>query len=237
MTDHFLWAHPVFWHHVTRLGEAQILLPAAVVLALWLARRDGGQRLALAWLGGVAVAAVLTTATKVAFIGWGVGVAALDFTGISGHAMFAAAIYPLLLAALLPARHGIASAWGLAAGTLLAVLIGVSRIAVQAHTWSEVIAGLVLGGATSALALVVARWPRSALPWWLPIGLAVWLLATPLRLPPSRTHDWVTRLALVLSGRDQPYKRITSGHVLPCDEQQRTHILACGIHAPPLSKS
>ena len=41
-----------------------------------------------------------TTASKVAFIGWGLGLSALDFTGISGHAMIASAVYPLLLGTL-----------------------------------------------------------------------------------------------------------------------------------------
>src|SRR5438128_493159 len=89
-----------FWFFVTRLGEAQILLPAALLFSWWLARRVATRPLVQWWLGLLAGAAAITTATKLAFLGWGIGIAALDFTGISGHAMFAAAVYPLLTAAL-----------------------------------------------------------------------------------------------------------------------------------------
>ncbi len=91
-----------FWLLLTRLGEAPILLPAAM-LALWaLSRHAAGRRLALGWLGSLGSAVFLTTATKVAFIGWGLGWPAIDFTGISGHAMFAAAVYPLLFGTWAP---------------------------------------------------------------------------------------------------------------------------------------
>ena len=45
-----------------------------------------------------AAAALITTVTKVAFIGYEVGYAPLDYTGISGHAMFAAAVLPVSIA-------------------------------------------------------------------------------------------------------------------------------------------
>ena len=197
----------LFWQLVSRLGEAQILLPAALALCWWMARRPELRPLAQRWLVLVAAAAALTTLTKLAFIGWGIGSAALDFTGISGHVMFAAAIYPplfyLVAAARTPARRR--AAW--LAGWALVLLIGVSRVVVQAHSWSEVIAGLVVGGAASAGALWVMRARHAAVPWWLPAGVAVWLVLTPTQAPASTTHDLVTRLALGLSGHSQPYTR------------------------------
>jgi membrane-associated phospholipid phosphatase len=196
-----------FWHGFTRLGEAQLLLPALLLAALWLALQPGGWRPAGAWLGGTAAAAMLTTATKVAFIGYGLGLAALDFTGISGHAMFAAATLPPLLhlaGGALPAPRRRAL---LALGVALAAAVAVSRVRVQAHSWSEVAAGWALGMAVSALALRAGPWPALPLARWLPLLLAAWLLAGIVTAPPSRTHDWVTRLALAQSGRAQPYQR------------------------------
>ena len=105
---------PAFWHPLTRLGEAQLLLPALLLAAVWLARSPGGGRLAGWWLATTGAAALLTTATKVAFIGYGVGYAPLDFTGISGHAMFAAAVLPPLV--LLAGSTGLAAGVGGAAG-------------------------------------------------------------------------------------------------------------------------
>src|SRR5947208_3636310 len=92
------------WSLIGRLGEAQLLLPAALAFAWWLARRSEARPLVQWWLSLMALAALVTTITKVAFIGWGVGNAAFDFTGVSGHAMFAAAVYPLLCAGVAASR-------------------------------------------------------------------------------------------------------------------------------------
>lgn len=206
-----------WWHLLTRLGEAQILLPAAALALLALLRDAPGRRLALWWTGLGGAAVLATTASKVAFIGWGVGSAALDFTGVSGHAMFAAAIYPLLLGAMAPSlgrwlspthRVSPATVWvAVACGAALAAAIGVSRVVVQAHSVSEVLAGLLLGGAVCAVALWHSQPPRRALTPWVPALVAAWLALMPGLASASRTHPLVTRLALALSGHERPYTR------------------------------
>ena len=196
-----------FWRAVTRLGEAQILLPAALLAAAWLARH-GERATAARWLGAVAAAAALTTATKLAFIGWGLGgSAALDFTGLSGHAMFAAAIFPPLLCTVAAPAGGFTPPRAVACGVLLALVIAVSRVATGEHSLSESVAGALVGGAASVVALAGAASPRRPARRWLALLLAAWLLTTPAGAPPSRTHGWVTQLALALSGRDTPYTR------------------------------
>ena len=200
-------AADAFWPAVTRLGEAQILLPAALLCTAWLAWRSGTPRTAALWLATLAAAAFVTTASKLAFIGWGVGSATLDFTGFSGHAMFAAATLPVLLRAL--AGSGIVAARNAAAaGMALAALVAWSRVAVDAHSAPEALAGFLLGSAASGFVLVrgdfLALRPQ---PRWAPLLLLAWLLVTSGAAPPSRTHDMVTRLALALSGRPQPYTR------------------------------
>ena len=89
----------VFWFAITRLGEALIVLPILLALMLWLVARSRAHRLVLVWTLLLSIAVLITTATKVAFIGWGIGNARWDFTGVSGHAMFAAVVFPLLLRA------------------------------------------------------------------------------------------------------------------------------------------
>ena len=131
------------------------------------------------------------------------GYAPLDFTGISGHAMFAAAVLPLLAFAALPAWRVPA----LSAAYLLAALIAVSRLATGSHSISEVTLGFGLGAAASALALALGTMPRTPVPRVVVIGLLAWMVATPAGAPPSRTHGWVTSLALAMSGRPQPYTR------------------------------
>lgn len=67
--------------------------------------------------------ALITTATKVAFFGYGVGYAPLGYTGISGHATFAAPVLPVLADIV---AGGSRPRWHLAtigAGYLLAALI------------------------------------------------------------------------------------------------------------------
>lgn len=195
------------WVQVSRLGEAQILLPALGLALLWLARRPGGGRLATAWLLAVGVTAAVTTVSKVGFIGFGLGIATLDFTGFSGHSMFAAAILPLLLRLAggplgPPARRAL-----LGLGWTLAWAVAVSRVAVGAHSWSEVLTGFALGSAATAAALAAGAWPAGRLPRWTPVLLLAWGLLAVWGAPPSRTHDLVTRLSLALSGRAQPYLR------------------------------
>jgi membrane-associated phospholipid phosphatase len=211
------------WNLVTRLGEAQILLPAALMTAGWFVWRDRSPRLAALWLGGIVVATLVTTASKVAFLGYGLGWAALNFTGVSGHSMFAAAIYPLTGVAISSAVAGLqAPRWwrlGLAAGVALALLVGVSRVAVEAHSWSEVVVGLLVGGTVTLVAARAERAPPVRHSLWLPVVVCVWLGSASPNAPPSPTHGWVTRLALTLSGRSEPYTRaeLFAPHTAPAD--------------------
>jgi membrane-associated phospholipid phosphatase len=199
--------HSPAWHLLTRLGEAEILLPAAALTALALFARATTRMLALRWVLLVAVATALTTASKVAFIGWGVGWAPINFTGISGHAMFAAAVYPVLLVSFVNADARGHYSRAIALGYGIALVVGLSRVVVGAHSVSEVLAGLLLGGAASALTLAWSAPPTRLMRPLVPLALVVWIALTPLHLPASQTHNFVTRLALALAGHDTPYTR------------------------------
>jgi membrane-associated phospholipid phosphatase len=196
-----------FWMVVTRFGEAQILLPALLTVALWLALRSNASHTAARWLMLVAAAAAITTVTKVAFLGFGIGVAALDFTGISGHAMFATAALPLIAHAV---SVGHSDAWrrrALAATYAFALVIAVSRVVIGVHSPSEVVAGCALGALASGAALAGVGAPQRPVPKTLLVALFTWLLAGPAGAPPSPTHGWVVRLSLAVSGRSEPYTR------------------------------
>jgi membrane-associated phospholipid phosphatase len=196
-----------FWHALTRIGEAQILLPAALLTAGKLLRHATTRALAWWWMAMLAVTVIATTATKVAFIGWGLGVPEWDFTGVSGHTMLSAAIYPFLFGALTLGRSHRVRVVALLFGAALAVLVGISRVKVGAHTGSEVIAGWLLGGAVNLAALALLRAPREPIGVLMPAAMAVWLLIMPAHAPAARTHTMVTRLALSLSGHQRPYTR------------------------------
>ena len=195
------------WALVTRLGEAQILLPAMLAALLWLVLAARALPVALWWLAGTAAAAALTTVTKVAFFGFEIGYAPLDYTGISGHAMFAAAVIPMLAGLL---AGGATPRWrrgAVVAGYALAALIAYSRIKVGAHSSFEALTGFILGSMASALPLNAQHLPDMRAPAWLAAGLALWMLSLPLGAPPSLTHGWVVRLSLAVSDRATPYSR------------------------------
>lgn len=214
------------WPLITRLGEAQILLPAAGLALLLLAQRQDSRAAALRWAMALGLGTLVTTVSKVAFLGWGLGIAALDFTGFSGHSMYAASVDIPLLAVCTLALVGRGRWVGALLGTGLAVLIAVSRVEVGAHSVSEAIAGFVLGGALAAwmVAALPARWPaQSALRTAVglaPLGLTLWLAAGVAWAPPPVTHALVIRLSLALSGHERPYTRAHL-HAVP-----KTHIPA-----------
>ena len=196
-----------FWHLITRLGEAEILLPAALLTAAALFARRRTRNLALGWVLMLSLAVTLTTASKLAFIGWGLGWAAINFTGVSGHAMFSSAIYPVLMLTLVPGRSRRRWQLSLALGCALALLVGVSRIQVGAHSWSEVLVGMLLGGTVTALTLGWFETRALSINPVVPALLLVWVAVSPFQVHASQTHSLVTRLALSLSGRGAPYTR------------------------------
>jgi membrane-associated phospholipid phosphatase len=204
------WYQSLLWF--TRLGEIGILWPVATALALWMLAVGRSWRVALAWLVPLAIAAFITSMSKLLFIGWGMGVASLDFTGFSGHAMFSAAIYPVLAFSLASGRqphYDRTLVLPVLAGYVLAVLVAWSRVAVNAHSWSEVVAGFVLGAAASGCTLwLVGHLPqRPAVLRWAMVGVAGWLVLMPGFAAPTRTHTMVTQLAVELAGRSAPFMR------------------------------
>lgn len=189
------------WWTITHLGSSSLLLPACLLLmwGLWRTR----QTRALLWLVlalGAAVGVMLVS--KIAFYGWGLGVAAWDFTGVSGHTLLAAALLPLLLRCL-PG----AGLWGAVAGAGLALAVGISRVVVQAHSPSEVALAWLLGSAVAASVL----WALGAVRLRHPALIVAPLLLLGSFHTPAATylpsHSWEVRVALWLSGQSQPYTR------------------------------
>jgi membrane-associated phospholipid phosphatase len=195
-----------FWVAISSLGESRMLVPAALVamVCIGLCDRAG----ALKWLQAFCIASVIVLTSKLAFLGWGYGLASIDFTGFSGHAMVSAAIYPVVGYAIGNVHGKQTARRGTALAVLLVVLIGASRLMLGAHSPSEVGLGLLAGGLVSGFVLL--RWPhgRVSLPLaaMVPAFLLSWA-ATLWVAPQVRTHDAVVALALALSGEAHPYTR------------------------------
>ncbi|MGA7782737.1 MAG: phosphatase PAP2 family protein [Paraburkholderia sp.] len=194
------------WYLITSLGGAGVTLPLAIAIALWLAL-GYTWRMALGWLVLLGAAIGVVTVTKLAFLGWGVGVRELDFTGLSGHAALSTAVYPVaLFVMLLPARPKV-RAVGVALGLATGIAVGLSRVVVEAHSPSEAITGCFVGAVT---ALMFVRWAWDAEPGRLsatPVTVSLLTLMVALhgvRLP---TQRWVTHIALKVSGHERPYIR------------------------------
>lgn len=192
------------WSLISRFGETSLLLPCALLLYLWL-RHGGEPRAARLWFACFTGAATVTLLSKLAFMGWGIGMRSLDFTGLSGHSMMASATLPVLLHRFAPPQRAwLAALCGLAA----ALLIGYSRLMLQVHSPSEVAGGLLTGmSASIAFLSLSARTPRRGAPVLLSLAIATLMLALPASGLHAPTHAWLEQFAMYLSGRDRPFRR------------------------------
>lgn len=204
------------WYVLTRLGEMQLMLPIGLALIAWLIWAGEGRRAAL-WLAMLALALGITAASKIAFIGWGIGSARLNFTGFSGHAMHAAAVIPLLAGCVAAGSARWVRTSAVAFALALAALVALSRVVMGAHSPSEAVLGFLLGALASVLSLTLGHPPLSHLPRWLLATVLAALLLNSSAMPTLPTHDVVTRVALQLSGRDRPYTR----HMMLREERLR----------------
>jgi len=194
------------WSVITRLGSAGLILPLLAIVAagLWMSNQKAAVRI---WLMALALAVLATITSKVLFLGWGIGIAILDFTGISGHALLASSVLPVFFNWLLATDQRRYSAAGVALGFLASMAVGVSRIVLGAHSGSEVVIAGVFGVAVSVLALDALEGPveRPGFARLAPLVLFLALGTTTANYLP--THDWEVKLSTVLSGRNKPYTR------------------------------
>jgi membrane-associated phospholipid phosphatase len=195
-----------YWTELTRLGESGFLLPLGFLLWIWL-MVAGCYRASFIWAASFGLAIALVVVSKIAFLGWGVGIHALNFTGFSGHTMLATALFPAFAFVMTPKTRPRLRIILVGVAFIFAALIAVSRVVLDAHSVSEVVTGFVLGGA-AALALIAFAplTPRAILPVWL-VLIAVILsgaLSLGHRVP---SHQIIVTLALRISGHEHPYRR------------------------------
>ncbi|HEX5343685.1 MAG TPA: phosphatase PAP2 family protein [Duganella sp.] len=196
----------MWWHWLSVIGSLAVTGPIGVAIVVWLLAGKSW-RLTAIWLALFGAGMALVVVTKMAFIGWGIGVASVEFAGFSGHAMRAAAVFPV--AGFLATRsssqllHWI----GTAVGVLLAVLIAVSRVYVRAHSVSEAVTGCLLGLAVAAVFIWYASTENHMALSRLLVLLCIPVLLVAPQVEPIPAEQWITKAALYLSGRDQPFTR------------------------------
>lgn len=197
-----------FWQVITWFGDSGFLLPAALWIAVWLGIRSATRPTALLWILLFGFGCTLIAGSKIAFLGWGIGNATLNFTGFSGHTALSTSVWPVacwLTASRWEHRARVTAA---SLGLLFAVLIGLSRLALYAHSKSEVVAGFGLGLAVSGCFLWQQHWrPHPRLNW----TLVLISLATPMIfLRPGTAapaQDLLEVIAIRLAGIDRPFTR------------------------------
>jgi membrane-associated phospholipid phosphatase len=180
--------------------------PIGVAIAIWLLSGKSW-RLTAIWAVLFGAGMALVVITKMAFIGWGIGVESVEFAGFSGHAMRAAAVFPVAGFLALRSTPGIARHVGTALGVLFAVLVAISRVYVQAHSVSEAVTGCLLGLLVAALFIWYASTEHHLALSRVLVALCVPVLLVAPRVEPIPAEAWITRAALYLSGRDHPYTR------------------------------
>lgn len=142
------------WSAISNVGDAALTLPVAFACATWLTLSD--RRLAWRWMLLLAVGSALVGATKILYFGCGVEYRPLDFHVISGHTALSTSVWTVTFALLYRSARRSVSV-GAATGLVIGALTAIARVADDAHTPSEVVAGWLLGATISLLFVETLR--------------------------------------------------------------------------------
>lgn len=192
------------WTTFLYLGNIALTLPLACAIAAWLLTARHW-RAAGCWLLFFASALAIVGISKVAYLGWGTSIPVLEFQALSGHATGVTAVFPVLFYVLLQGRPGLALG-AAAAGLLLGAGLAATLVATDEHTAAEAGAGWMVGAATAAGTIRVAREAKRPRPL---AGLVAALLAfatTAWAMQGAHVGYWMIKAALALSGNTRPFE-------------------------------
>ncbi|WP_437612275.1 phosphatase PAP2 family protein [Erwinia sp. V71] len=196
------------WRTLTYFGDSMLLIPTAVIIALVMPWKNDNRHAVWYWLLAFGLAGITVSLSKIAFMGFGIGSVRFNFTGFSGHSAMSATLWPVILwllsGRLAPLWRGLA----LGVGYLIPLLVGFSRLVLNAHSASEVISGLLLGFTLSTAFLVSQR--RAQLKGFSIAQLSVALLVPLLLLSQGRiatTQHFLERLSAHIAGLEKPWTR------------------------------
>lgn len=199
------------WQVVTFFGDSTVLLPSAAVLFIVLFLRKDSKSLAWQWALLFGITGGVVCASKLAFMGWGIGIRALDFTGFSGHTALSSAFWPIFLWLLCARATPALRFASVIPGYALAGLVGYSRLMVHAHSTAEVIAGLLLGTAGSAMFLLLQSRVRGTHTAQLSFGSLASMLIIPALLlntgAKAPTQSLLGEIAVKLGPLEKPFTR------------------------------
>jgi hypothetical protein len=187
------------------VGHTAVMLPAAAAIAAWLIAARAWQR-SLCWCVMFAAGLSIVALSKIAFLGWELGIPSLDFYALSGHALRATAVLPVLFFVVL---HSASPPWrtgGVVVGIGVSVFLGALLVQFQLHTASEVTASFLLGIVVSLGYLRIAMaFPAPRINRWT-VAASMLVFAVVFSLKPSSITHRLADVALYLSGREHLYQ-------------------------------
>jgi membrane-associated phospholipid phosphatase len=143
---------------LTDFADQSVLLPLCALLIVGFAL-SGWRRGAWAWAAAAGVTFGVLVILKVILLACGWRWTDGMLNSPSGHTASAALVYGGLAAVLIRQRWPRMRWLAVLPAALAAVLIGASRLALHVHTWSDVLAGAIIGVAGVALLIWLAGVP------------------------------------------------------------------------------
>lgn len=179
----------------TNFGDLAVLLPLVAVVTIWLIAARQRQALA-AWLAAVALCLGATAVLKVYFF---LCPPLPELHSPSGHTSLSTLVYGSLTLALAAAVAG-PRRWAVAAaGAAFIVGIGLSRIAIHAHSLLEVVVGSLIGSLALALFAGVFWRHRPPEPRVQPLAMVCVALMVVLNGEELRAEEFLRSLGLYLT--------------------------------------
>ncbi|MCS4311676.1 MULTISPECIES: hypothetical protein [unclassified Pseudomonas] len=188
---------------LAQYGGITVMIPAALVIAVWL--RYSTPWALRAWIITLGITYSIVAASKLLFKGWGLSFQHLDIAVISGHAMNTC-LMVTVATSVLARQFNLAWRWPAAlAGSVISIGFSAYCVAPYIHPLNEALAGAALG----ATAAIVFLWrvdaaPIKVSPAFIGGGL-VFLLVCAL-VPKYNAELLLNRVAVILSGADQAHQ-------------------------------
>ncbi|HAV35274.1 MAG TPA: membrane-associated phospholipid phosphatase [Massilia sp.] len=195
----------MFWKLMIDIGHTAVALPLAAAIAAWLIT-GRAWKMALYWCLMLVAGLSLVALSKIAFLGWDAGIQSIDFKALSGHALCATAVVPVLFFVVLQSAPAGWRRAGVLFGLWVSAGLGLLLVHFEYHTASEVIASFILGSVISLGYIRIAMTsPAPRVTWWT-VPLCIGAFALIFILKPSSINHRLVDVALYLSGRDEPYQ-------------------------------
>ncbi|WP_208951460.1 phosphatase PAP2 family protein [Rahnella sp. ChDrAdgB13] len=197
----------MLWNILTYFGDSMLILPTGITLALFMLWKADGPATALIWLITLGISGLAVSISKLLFLAWGIGSSTFNFTGFSGHTTMSATLWPVMFWLISQRFHPDRRRLMIAVGYFIAIMVGISRVALHAHSVSEVISGLILGSLCSGIFLYTQRSRDMHYFTFTPLVI---LLILPLSLmsfgKKASTQQFIEHIATQITGK-QPWTR------------------------------